>query len=103
MLKNFLGAALDLYKTGRWSKVCFNSQQAAELALKTALNYYGIEKRTHSLVDLLDEIVKVNKEFKAYEEAAKILDQYYIRLGMRMPLQADLRNDILQKIRLSRL
>ncbi|MEM0053364.1 MAG: HEPN domain-containing protein, partial [Nitrososphaeria archaeon] len=39
--EDFLGAALDLYKTGRWSKVCFNSQQAAELALKAVLNYYG--------------------------------------------------------------
>ncbi len=76
--EDFLGAALDLYKTGRWSKVCFNSQQAAELALKAALNYYGIERRTHSLVDLLDELTQINEEFKVYEEAAKVLDQYYI-------------------------
>lgn len=76
--EDFLGAALDLYKTGRWSKVCFNSQQAAELALKAVLNYYGVERRTHSLVDLLDEVAKINKGFKIYEEAAKILDQYYI-------------------------
>ncbi|MEM2415059.1 MAG: HEPN domain-containing protein, partial [Thermoproteota archaeon] len=46
--EDFLGAALDLFKTGRWSKVCFNAQQAAELALKAVLNHYGIERRTHS-------------------------------------------------------
>ncbi|MGC8849066.1 MAG: HEPN domain-containing protein [Candidatus Bathyarchaeia archaeon] len=44
--EDFLGAALDLYKTGRWSKVCFNAQQAAELALKASLNFYGGEERT---------------------------------------------------------
>jgi len=43
--EDFFGAALDLYKTGRWSKVCFNAQQAVELALKAALNLYGVEKR----------------------------------------------------------
>ncbi|MBS7613357.1 HEPN domain-containing protein [Candidatus Bathyarchaeota archaeon] len=76
--EDFLGAAIDLYRTGRWSKVCFNAQQAAELALKALLNHYGVEKRTHSLVDLLDELIQINKEFKIYGEAAKVLDQYYI-------------------------
>ncbi|MEM2123173.1 MAG: HEPN domain-containing protein [Candidatus Bathyarchaeia archaeon] len=76
--EDFLGAALDLYKTGRWSKVCFNAQQAAELALKASLNFYGIEKRGHSLVDLLEELIPINERFKAFQEAARILDQYYI-------------------------
>ncbi|MDW8061747.1 MAG: HEPN domain-containing protein, partial [Nitrososphaerota archaeon] len=39
--EDFLGAAKDLLKTGRWSKVCFDAQQAAEIALKAALNSYG--------------------------------------------------------------
>lgn len=30
--EDLLGVASNLYKTGRWSKVCFNAQQAAELA-----------------------------------------------------------------------
>ncbi|MBS7645515.1 MAG: HEPN domain-containing protein [Candidatus Bathyarchaeia archaeon] len=76
--EDFLGAALDLYKTGRWSKVCFNAQQAAELALKASLNFYGIEKRGHSLVDLLEELIPINERFKAFHEATRILDQYYI-------------------------
>jgi len=76
--EDFLGAALDLFKTGRWSKVCFNAQQAAELALKAVLNHYGIERRTHSLVDLLDELIKINEDFKMFQDNVKILDQYYI-------------------------
>jgi HEPN domain-containing protein len=76
--EDFLGAASDLFKTGRWSKVCFNAQQAAELSLKAILNHYGIERRTHSLVDLLDELIKINERFKVFQENAKILDQYYI-------------------------
>jgi HEPN domain-containing protein len=76
--EDFLGAAIDLFKTGRWSKVCFNAQQAAELALKAILNNYGFERRTHSLIDLLEELIKMNEDFKSFEEHAKILDQYYI-------------------------
>ncbi|MEM3506950.1 MAG: HEPN domain-containing protein [Candidatus Bathyarchaeia archaeon] len=76
--EDFLGAALDLFKTGRWSKVCFNAQQAVELALKAALNFYGVEKRGHSLLDLLEELTSINEEFKKFYEAVKILDQYYI-------------------------
>jgi HEPN domain-containing protein len=76
--EDFLGAAVDLYKTERWSKVCFNAQQAAELALKALLNFYGVEKRGHSLLDLLEDVISINEEFKKFYEAAKILDQYYI-------------------------
>jgi len=76
--EDFLGAALDLYKTGRWSKVCFNAQQAAELALKASLNFYGVEKRGHSLVDLLEELISIDERFREFYEAARILDQYYI-------------------------
>lgn len=76
--EDFLGAALDLYKTGRWSKVCFNAQQAAELALKASLNFYGVEKRGHSLVDLLEELISIDERFKEFYEAVRILDQYYI-------------------------
>jgi HEPN domain-containing protein len=76
--EDFLGAALDLYKTGRWSKVCFNAQQAAELALKASLNFYGVERRGHSLVDLLEELTSIDERFKEFYEAVMILDQYYI-------------------------
>ena len=76
--EDFLGAALDLYKTGRWSKVCFNAQQAAELALKALLNFYGIERRGHTLVDLLEELTSIDERFRKFYEAVRILDQYYI-------------------------
>lgn len=76
--EDFLGSALDLFKTGRWSKVCFHAQQAAELSLKAVLNHYGVERRTHSLVDLIDELIKIDSRFKAFQEDVKILDQYYI-------------------------
>lgn len=76
--EDFLGAAMDLYKTGRWSKVCFNSQQAAELAFKAALNFYGLDRRGHSLLDLLDELTSIDSRFETFKEYARILDQYYI-------------------------
>jgi len=76
--EDFLGAALDLYKTGRWSKVCFNAQQAAELALKALLNFYGIERRGRTLVDLLEELTSIDERFREFYEAVRILDQYYI-------------------------
>lgn len=76
--EDFLGAALDLYKTGRWAKVCFNAQQAAELALKSILSFHGVDRRGHSLTDLLEELCTIDDRFKRFEEAAKILDQYYI-------------------------
>jgi len=47
--EDFFGAANDLFSTGRWSKVCFNCQQAVELALKAILNYLGLERRGHGL------------------------------------------------------
>jgi HEPN domain-containing protein len=76
--EDFLGAAMDLYKTGRWSKVCFNCQQAAELSLKAALNHYGLDRRGHSLLDLLDDLVSISTRFEVFRESARILDQYYI-------------------------
>lgn len=69
---------MDLYRTGRWSKVCFNCQQAAELAFKAALNFYGLDRRGHSLLDLLDELASIDSRFEAFRESARILDQYYI-------------------------
>jgi HEPN domain-containing protein len=76
--EDFLGAAMDLYKTGRWSKVCFNCQQAAMLSLKAALNHYGLDRRGHSLLDLLDDLVSISTRFEVFRESARILDQYYI-------------------------
>jgi HEPN domain-containing protein len=77
--EDFLGAAKDLFKTRRWSKVCFNSQQSAELALKAALNSLGVERKGHDLCELLDELLGYQfKELERLRDKVKVLDQYYI-------------------------
>jgi HEPN domain-containing protein len=76
--EDFFGAANDLFATSRWSKVCFNCQQAVELALKAILNHLGLEKRGHDLSFLLDEVCNYQEEFEKFRDAVKILDQYYI-------------------------
>jgi len=75
---DFLGAARDLLATGRWAKVCFNSQQAAELALKAALNALGLEIKGHDLFLLASELGEYEPSIRALCDVAKRLDQYYI-------------------------
>lgn len=76
--EDFLGAAKDLFRTGRWSKVCFNAQQAAEVALKAALNAYGLERRGRSVTELLEELIGLGEGLEHLRDSARILDQYYI-------------------------
>lgn len=79
--EDFLGAAKDLLVTGRWAKVCFMAQQAAELAAKAALNALGRERRGYSVHRLLEELSGLlpgGEDVAALVEDAKILDQYYI-------------------------
>jgi HEPN domain-containing protein len=73
-----LGAAKDLLKTGRWSKVCFNAQQAAEVALEAALSSHGLERRSHSAAQILEELIAFGEKLDDLRDAAKVLDQYYI-------------------------
>jgi len=75
---DFLGAARDLLATGRWAKVCFNCQQAAELALKAALNALGLEIKGHDLSLLVSELGNYELSISALHDIAKRLDQYYI-------------------------
>jgi HEPN domain-containing protein len=75
---DFLGAARDLLATGRWAKVCFNCQQAAEIALKAALNALGLEMRGHDLSLLLSELASYEPDVKRFSDDARRLDQYYI-------------------------
>jgi len=76
--EDFLGAAMDLFKTGRWAKVCFNCQQCVELALKAGLNALGLERKGHDLSELLEELVQYRREFERFRDEVKVLDQYYI-------------------------
>ena len=73
-----LGAAKDLLVSGRWAKVCFHCQQAAELALKAALNALGLEVKSHDISLLLDQLAEYETEIRALSDIAKKLDQYYI-------------------------
>lgn len=76
--EDFLGAATDLFKTGRWAKVCFNCQQCIELALKAALNALGLDRRGHDLSELLGGLVEYRREFDRFRDEVRVLDQYYI-------------------------
>jgi len=77
-VEDFLGAARDLLKTGRWAKACFMSRQAAELAVKAALNSLGKERKGHDVHSLLEELIREGTEVSEFTDKAKILDQYYI-------------------------
>lgn len=76
--EDFLGAAKDLLETQRWAKACFMSQQAAELAVKAALNALGKERRGHDIHRLLEELGQEVPQARTLIEKAKMLDQYYI-------------------------
>jgi len=76
--EDFLGAAEDLFKTGRWSKVCFNCQQSVDLAIKAALNSLGLERRGYDASELLEELAKYKGEVERFRDHVRKLDQYYI-------------------------
>ncbi|MEM0440467.1 MAG: HEPN domain-containing protein [Candidatus Caldarchaeum sp.] len=77
-VEDFLAAAQDLLRTVRWSKVCFSSQQAAALGLKSVLNRLGVERRGHALTELLEEVSSHLPEARKFEDHVRVLDQYYI-------------------------
>ena len=76
--QDFIGAAKDLFSTKRWAKVCFMCQQAAELAVKAALNVLGRERRGHDVHVLLVDLGKEREEIMRFLEEGKTIDQYYI-------------------------
>ncbi|MEM3466249.1 MAG: HEPN domain-containing protein [Candidatus Jordarchaeales archaeon] len=81
---DFLGAARDLLLTGRWAKVCFMAQQAAELAVKAALNALGRERRMRSVHKLLEELAGLLfscEDIAALIDDAKILTSIISRRG----------------------
>jgi len=73
-----LKAARDSAEDGNYEWSCFQSQQAAEKALKALLYAYGRSVWGHSLVELLDylkEIVVIDEELYV---VARELDRHYI-------------------------
>ena len=68
-----------LYENGLWSKVCFEAEQTAQLALKAFL--YGVGRRAiqiHSIGQLVLECGKEDKDFLDLLNHGKTLDMYYL-------------------------
>lgn len=61
------------------AQACFTCQQAAEKALK-ALHYLRGERVVlgHSVLELLDAVVREHPALSSFREVAQQLDQYYI-------------------------
>lgn len=68
----------DVIGGGVYHLACFHAQQAVEKALKGLIvfNKDNIEK-THSLIELLNEAVKIDKNFDRFRDYCLILDRYY--------------------------
>ncbi|MFX0033989.1 MAG: HEPN domain-containing protein [Candidatus Hodarchaeota archaeon] len=74
-----LNAAKNSMKSKNYDWSCFQSQQAAEKAIKAFLYKRGYTSIiTHSLRELIIEAEKKEKIFSDVKEAAKFLDMYYI-------------------------
>ncbi len=74
-----LDTAKDNLKMGRYNWACFQSQQAAEKALKAILIKYG--KRailTHSIRELIRECKRYIPEIEKFEKESYFLDAVYI-------------------------
>jgi len=62
-----------------FAQACFNSQQAAEKALKAFLYARGAEQVIgHSVADLAAECARLEPEFAKLKERAAPLDQFYL-------------------------
>ena len=76
---NDLRAAEVLMRENIFNEVCFHAQQCAEKAIKSFLVFKGKPvPKTHRLVDLLEDAVKLEPTLESFHESCLILDQYYI-------------------------
>lgn len=74
-----LESARDSLVTKHCEWACFQSQQAAEKALKAFLYSKGLRAiLTHSIRDLVLDCSKYEEEFSNLVSQGKILDTYYI-------------------------
>ena len=74
-----LESAQDSLITKHYEWACFQSQQAAEKALKAVLYSKGLRAiLTHSIRDLVLECSKYEKDFSNLVSQGKVLDSYYI-------------------------
>lgn len=69
----------DVIKAGVYRLACFHAQQSAEKSLKGFIVFNkGMLKKTHSLIELLNEAVRLDKNCDRFREYCLILDRYYI-------------------------
>ena len=74
-----LESARDSSKAGHYEWACFQSQQAAEKALKAFLYSKGLRAiLTHSIRELVLDCSKYESDFSNLVNQAKVLDTYYI-------------------------
>ena len=65
-------------ETGFYEWACFISQQAAEKALKAALQKHGADAWGHALIDLLRALADIAEIEAELQSSARYLDRYYI-------------------------
>ena len=74
-----LESARDSSKAGHYEWACFQSQPAAEKALKAFLYSKGLRAvLTHSIRELVLDCSKYESDFSNFLSQAKALDTYYI-------------------------
>src|SRR2546429_4551534 len=77
--ENDLAFAALASREGYFAQACFNSQQAAEKALKAFLYSRGAEQVFgHSVADLAAECTELDAEFASLRSRAAPLDQFYV-------------------------
>jgi HEPN domain-containing protein len=77
--KSDVAAASDSAKARRHEWACFQSQQAAEKAMKACWFHLDLDPWGHSVAKLVDDLPKaVVKRFAAAAEPARHLDKLYI-------------------------
>ena len=77
--ENDLAFATLASREGYFAQACFNSQQAAEKALKAFLYSRGAEQVFgHSVADLAAECAELDAEFASLRSRAAPLDQFYV-------------------------
>jgi len=73
-----LAAARDLFAAGHWAWCCFTSQQAAEKALKGALEHFRAGRPGHNLNELRQALEVHATVPTPIQEACARLNRHYI-------------------------
>lgn len=74
-----LDTAIELFRVGKWSKVCYFSHQAVEKALKAmAIKKLGLYKSTHSVAELVGLVRPYIGLQEDLLERVVRLDRFYI-------------------------